>query len=65
MSLCHLLDCYLEHNGKLWEALKHEENLVVPRRVSQICLRKSFETVVVEAVRLWTCIRVCCKTWCD
>ena len=52
MSLCHLLDCYLEHNGKLWEAVKHEENLVVPRRVSQICLRQSFETVVVEAVRL-------------
>ena len=38
MSLCHLLDCYLEHNGKLWEVLKHEENLVIPmaRRVSLV-----------------------------
>ena len=52
MSLCHLLDCYLEHNGKWWEGLKLEENLVLPRRVSQICLRNSFETVVVETVCL-------------
>ena len=52
MSLSHLLGCYLEHNGKLREVLKHEENLVLPRRVSQIYLRNSFEIVVVEAVCL-------------
>ena len=52
MSLCCLLGCYLGHNGKLWEVLKHEENLVVPRKVSHICLRISVETVVVEAVCL-------------
>ena len=52
MSLSHLLRCFLEHNGKLWEGLKLEENLAVPRRVSQIHLRNSFETAVVEAVCL-------------
>ena len=52
MSLFHLLDCYSEHNGKWWEGLKPEENLVLSRRVSQICLRNSFETVVVETVCL-------------
>ena len=45
MSLCHLLDCYLEHNGKWWEGLKLEVNLVLPRRGSQ--LRYSFQFVVV------------------
>ena len=39
MSLCHLLDCYLEHNGNWWEESTLEENLVLPRRGSQNCFR--------------------------
>ena len=52
MSLCHLLDCYLEHNGKWWEEWTLQGNLVLPRRVSQICLRNSSETAVVVVVSL-------------